>query len=709
MSNIKHLVDWKIELTGSYVHRTVRDLNRNPEWLNALPGLLPDFTSILQDILDLMRELGKETDLSYVSRPSIGEHEQNRDFHDWTALIDLNRDAWLALEASNAEDARDYANKWRALPYPLFKRLAFFSAANSSAILPEEIIDWLLMDGGQWLWSSETQREVMQLLKKVAATFSADQIRRLESAILQGPPRESDEEGFSDDEMLYRELEIATRLSKLESSIIGLSDMGRDILQSVRQKGYSVLSDDEQDEFAVWIYKDNELRQNQITPRERNDLMDWLQKNPQGDLWARDDWRQRCRDNFPTTATALMGLSRQNIWPVGRWNEALQAWSDEKSLRRSWRHIAKVLDRVPNNTLKELANSLSWWLTAQGKTFVGQEELFLALSNRLLSIASQTDETVDDSSTFPPDNFVSRVTEAVLAWWFRQELKDNKGLTDKIKPLFSELCNQDHVMYRSGRFYLAVHIISLFRVDRAWTLTHLIPFFDWEKSSVDAQAVWKGFLRAPRLYLPLLAEMKPYLLQTVRYHEKLGEHLNQYADFLAFSALEQNDIISTTEYRSAFYALPISALEHAADTLIRTLEESGDQRPEYWQSRTVPFFRNIWPKSREKYSNVIASSFATLCLVADEAFPDAINLFRNWLSPLTDVDTQLDLILQKDLCTKFPPQTLEYLGLILNDNVQWFMRNELRECLSRIEAADGSLSQQTNYIRLRELAENRGL
>ena len=68
--------------------------------------LLTGFTELLREALDLMRELGgadDRSDLSYVSQPSISEHDQNSSFRDWTALIELNRDAWQAAAAVSPE------------------------------------------------------------------------------------------------------------------------------------------------------------------------------------------------------------------------------------------------------------------------------------------------------------------------------------------------------------------------------------------------------------------------------------------------------------------------------------------------------------------------------------------------------------------------------------------------------------------------------
>lgn len=101
---IKDLVEWEIVLSTDHVHSSLRDLPRDDRWDAALPELLSDVSALLRDALDLMRELGSvedKSDLSYMHQPSISEHPQNRDFHDWTALIDLTRDAWLATVAQS--------------------------------------------------------------------------------------------------------------------------------------------------------------------------------------------------------------------------------------------------------------------------------------------------------------------------------------------------------------------------------------------------------------------------------------------------------------------------------------------------------------------------------------------------------------------------------------------------------------------------------
>jgi hypothetical protein len=188
---LNDLVEWEVVLSSDHVRSRFGDLSNNPQWPRSLPDLLSDFSALLRDTLDLMRELGgadDKSDLSYIHQPSVSEHRQNKHFREWTALIDLTRDAWLATEAQDPERARLAAEVWSQTPYPLFRRLAFFAAAQGKAISHRQALDWLLADDHWWLWSNETQREAMRLIVALAPNLSKTAMTELEQAILDGPP-----------------------------------------------------------------------------------------------------------------------------------------------------------------------------------------------------------------------------------------------------------------------------------------------------------------------------------------------------------------------------------------------------------------------------------------------------------------------------------------------------------------------------------------
>ena len=165
-------MEWEVVLSANHVHGDVGELAGSENWISALPTLLGEFTELLRDTLDLMREFGvaeDRSDLSYVSQPSIGEHAQNSSLRDWTVLIELNCDAWRAAAAVSPDRALLAAKAWSQAPYPLFRRLAFFAAAQPDIVPRSQGLGWLLADEEWWLWSVETQRETMRLLVALLA------------------------------------------------------------------------------------------------------------------------------------------------------------------------------------------------------------------------------------------------------------------------------------------------------------------------------------------------------------------------------------------------------------------------------------------------------------------------------------------------------------------------------------------------------------
>jgi hypothetical protein len=703
---IKDLAEWEVVLSTDHVHDGLRDLAKDERWNAALPDLLFDFSALLRDALDLMRELGgaeERSDRSYVHQPSISEHPQNRKFHDWTALIDLTRDAWLAMAAQSPEQAALVAESWWHTPYPLFRRLAFFAAAHGNIISRRRALDWLLADAHWWLWSVETEREVIRLLVALAPQLDVAMLRELEQAILTGPPPSKLKDSVDPERWTWIvDGKIWLRLAKIAEAGACLgtaSEARREALAAQYPKWK--FAPDQRDEFPYWMGDGDQWREFAATPRRRCELIKWLRQHPGTNHWQEDDWRQRCRDSFATTACALHALAKEGVWPTDRWREALQTWSEERLIKRSWRYVAPILVNAPDEVLETLAHAVSWWLQAIAKTFAHHEAHFFTLGRRILTQDHQDDVGAEDPVECAINHPVGHVMEALLRWWYRRSLEDGQGLPEELSPTFTEFCDTRTDKFRHGRVLLAAHVIALFRVDRDWTTQHLLPLFDWQRSEAEARAAWNGFLWSPRLYRPLMEALKPAFLDTARHHAALGEHGGQYAALLTFAALDPGDTFTIAELAAATRALPPSGLEDAAQALVRTLEGAGDQRAEYWANRVIPYLHAIWPKTRDKTSPVIAEHLGRLCVAAQDAFPEALALLRAWLQPLAHPDYLVHRLHEAGLCGRFPEQALDFLSLVIGDPAQW-PPGDLAGCLEAIRTGAAELENDSRFQQLQD-------
>lgn len=371
-TRIKQLVDWELALTADHVHSTLRDLTDEP-WKSALPNLLEDFQQLLRDALDLLRELGEaddQSDRSHWDLPSITPHWQNRGFRDWVSLIELLRDAWLAVCTNDSARTTRIAQSWFELPYPTFKRLALFAASQDGCIPPVQWVNWLLADDAWWLWSTDTGREVFRLLVLQGRHLAGAEQQRLVTAILAGPPREMYRDDLEEDQwqdLLARSVWL--HLAKLNTSgvVLGASAAAR-LAEISNAYPQWQLATNERDEFSHWMsgtgdpdYEDS--RNVDIAPRKRQELVQWLTKPiPERQPFYEDTWREVCRSRFFHSLFALSDLAQDGVWPAGRWREALQAWAEEGMVLRSWRYAAPLVQTMPDAVLQEIDHAVTWWV-----------------------------------------------------------------------------------------------------------------------------------------------------------------------------------------------------------------------------------------------------------------------------------------------------------------------------------------------------------
>lgn len=722
-TRIKELVDWELALASDHVHTALRDL-ADEHWTPALPLLLQDFQQLLSDAMDLLRELGEadeRSDRSHWDLPSIAPHWQNRGFRDWVSLIELLRDAWLAVRSQDCARATRIAQSWFDQPYPTFKRLAMFAAGQDACIASEQWVDWLLLGGAWWLWSVDTGREKFRLLVLQGRQLAGATQDRLEAAILAGPPREM----YRDDLEPDRWQGLVTRsvwlhLAKLNASGLALGSAAQKRLAELSSAHPEWhLAASESDEFSHWMSGTGdpdyeESRDIDIAPRKRHELVRWLTKpQPERRLFYEDTWPEVCRTRFFHSLFALCDLARDGVWPVQRWREALQTWSEEGIVRRSWRYAAPLVQTMPDTVIQEVAHGMAWWIEAASKSIDRHEGIFLDLCQRVLALPLETGtglrrngEPIERLVTEAINHPVGLVAKALINLWIKRNPSDNDLLPADVAPLLTQLCDVQVDRYRYGRVLLGSRLIAFFRVDRPWTEQYLLPLFKWNNRA-EAKGAWEGFLWSPRLYQPLLTAFKPQLLESANHYTDLGEHRQQFAAFLTYAALSLTEGYTAAEFRSAIGGLPQDGLEESAQALSQALEGAADQREDYWQNRVKPFWKEVWPKSRDLATPRISESLSRLIIAARGEFPAALAAVQDWLQPIEHPYYVVHLLHESGLCRRYPTDALRLLNAVIADQ-QWAPR-ELGQCLDAIGQVSPELEQDPQYQRLREYFRRRGM
>ena len=641
-------------------------------------------------------------DYSYINQPSISEHDQNKHYNDWTALIELTRDAWLETVKTKPSNAIQIAEHWWTINYPIFKRLVLFAAAHGKLFPAKQALDWLLEDSSKWLWSEETKRESIQLLIALSSRLEPKDMGKLSNAILKGiPERKHWDDIEPDRKKRIVDYSIWLRLSKLKSVNVNLDQAANAKLEELENEYPDWrLAYDERDEFASWSSSDNEFTKFLSAPREKEDLVEWLKKNPTHDFWQDDDWLEMCRKDFATTSAALLCLVEENIWPRDRWREAFQAWAEEKLLEPSWKKIASVIVNAPDDVLQHIVYSVSWWLRIQAKVFEGQKDSFFELCKRIIKLDFSANDDADKDPVFLAINHpIGHVAEALINWFYRQSPKDDGGLPEEIKEFLSEFTKPDNEQYYYARVILGANVINLFRVDSAWTTNNLLPLFDWHRFPNEAKNTWCGYLWTPRIYMPLLEALKTAFLETARHFQTIEKYGEQYVAVLTNVALMSDEAFQKNELATATSNLPEKGLQIVPKILSQALQGAGDKKPEYWDNRIIPYFRYIWPKATEIITASVSREFAFLCIAAGEQFEDAVERFNHLLQPNEQPSFLLHQLDSSGLATESPETTLKLLDKLIPDNPRW-LSGQLRSSLDAIKDSRPALETDRRYMRL---------
>jgi hypothetical protein len=130
--------DWcriKIELVGIEGKHDIKRLREgNTDWIGALAYCADDLTSLLKEAMDWLHEFdlaSPDRDDTHILYPSINTSNRNEHAQTWTQLIALSRDSYDALiSMGDSPAAGRLAQRWKSLPYPIFRRLALYAAAG---------------------------------------------------------------------------------------------------------------------------------------------------------------------------------------------------------------------------------------------------------------------------------------------------------------------------------------------------------------------------------------------------------------------------------------------------------------------------------------------------------------------------------------------------------------------------------------------------
>lgn len=689
------------------------------KWRIILPDLAESVQQSLLDSLKMLEELTPQTvnarrDLSIFCFPSISQHEQNRDRSARALLMHLLREAWESLHRQNPTAAICMAESWFGKPYPTFKRFALYAAAQDGVIAPARWVDWLRQDNGYWLWSSETRREVCRLLVQQGHSLGTVLREQLEEAILAGPPRDIFKEDMSEEKYQEYTQYLSWLLLKKLSRNSSLSLHVRSRLEQMEQEDPRLRREpDEQEEFPVWVGSPQDATSSPVAtsalPQTCDGIARWVKKN---DLFfsRREQWRQLCRERGQDCLQALQRLSIENIFPREFWWDAVQIWTEAISATAFHQELLDWLLLLPDNTLLQLAESCSWWLArcAEGNLLADLAS-FMKLCRRFLFLSDSENSIChsDDTSDIINQALNSQqgnAARALLHIWSNSGLKDNAGLVEPYRTLFTELCDRHEPLPIHAHVFLGRYVITLYRVDRSWTEEHLLPLFDWQQNKRDTSALWNGFLWTARFYPDLFSQLQSSFVACSGHYAELGTLGRQYVQLATLIAIEMIDDFPPEDFATIFSTLPVEALPASLHWLKNSIEQlEEDHRATYISDRIIPFFHAIWPKDRRCMTPEISEGLASLCLASPLAFSAIWEVCRHSIGPVSRLLSILFRLQQSGICRTSPRDALDFLEKVYGKG-EFFSHQLLGKCLAELTEAEPELRNTEKFHKLYSLS-----
>jgi len=702
---------WEICLRlGESPWQKLKEIKESTDWPKLAMGSLSEFTTCLQEALELMAELGEaswQSDLSYIARPSISDHPQNNNFRDWTVLIQICRDAWLSAATHAPALARSELVRWNLIKYPLFKRLVFHAATESPLVNLTEGLEFLLQENAWWLWSPETQRESLRLLIHLTDRLDGSQRGELCIVILEGPPRTMYSEDLQDEEWSgIVDQKVWLRLKIWEKTGSEMPCEAKDRLAKISGRFPQwQLSSDDQDQFPYRMESGSRgnFSTHTALPRQLEELVDALKTRPLDDHWYEDDWKDICQTAPDLALAAIRDLGENGIWNAGVWRVALQVFAESEIGLTSLSEIGPYLLHVPKDTFSNLRHAYAWWLKSLATQIpASSHQLWFQLLDKILEYAdTDVDSLAGEAVSAAINNPVGQATEAILDFWYQSEPAQGSGLPEPVKSRLTRLFKPQPKGYVHGRVIMARHLGSLYSGDPTWTTEMLLPYFNWTSNPAEAKGIWEGYLWVPRIHAELLDAFKSYFLATAHHYSDLGKHDSQYASLLTVVALELDQHFTKNELREAFNTLPKEGLAESAAMLARSLEGAADRSEAYWSNRVKPLIESIWPKSHEKRSSHESTALARICVHARSLFPDAVDFLMPFLIKTKNFNLPLSELAESGLATSYPLDALSLLIAIVDEDDPW-PAEDLKTCLDQISSTEPSITSDSGFRRLQE-------
>jgi hypothetical protein len=643
------------------------------------------FRENLELAISLEREITGDEYLHFqTSRADDGEPQLDDDSYGLTGPIIQFQKLVDRLAQLNPAAARAEIFAWPTADQHVFARLRIW-AASCQLVTPTEAADIFLGLPDIVFWGSQHQRDLLYALRDRWAELSQGARLALENRLRTGAyPWDSGVQGGVERAIAHDRLDRLHWLSRheivfgfdLEAEMAALKTAatewttrsGDDVAKSRAPVVRSIGTDESADPLLETPIP-NILAEAESAGR--LDFFEGVQRDPFRGLASRRPAR---------ALAALTHVGRCGEAPRRPWSDFLHAEGRATDSLRMIRTIAARLERLPIESLRDIAYPVAEWMLRIADRLYGDAEKILPrLWDRLIEALArsdhggrrQTDRSWADDALNAP---VGKLVDLLLKDPEIKNLPAGGGFPAHWTARADQLLRLPENWRRHALVMITPHLAWLFSVDSAWSEAQILQYAD--DLADDGDAFWEGFFWTGRMSRALFVRLKAGVAGHASQPLLRRGHSNVIAGLLlmgwdsAADADPPDRLISNVEFREIL----IHADDELRGQVIWTLG-SWSRPAGRWREQVLPFLTEVWPKQRALRTPGISTRLANFALASGDLLPTVVEAILARLVPVRG-ESLHGLALAGDAESHpariYPKATLDLLWAILaEDPRQW--------------------------------------
>jgi hypothetical protein len=693
---------------GGLIRQAINGSANHQQIRSDLADDLTDLLKRTMELFEMVQKADAKMDSSYSDQPSILPHAQNSAFRGWTQLIELLRDSWKQLAELDRNRGRSLVERWKAIPYPIFRRLCFYAMAESDLFSPQECLEYLLANDAWWLWSIYVYREQFRLLNSLWPKLSGEEVTRLTAAIVAGPPRAMFLEGI--EESRVRKLSdrsVWLLLAKVKAWRYDLPDAASSVLSNLsnRYPEWALIGGD-RDEFPIWtgesigeppVENEDEFlnapdpavvaRLSGLVSIERSDLRKW----------------QRVVVVQPERASKLLSdLAATGEWPNELWETLLNGFASAKLGANEWSLFIIAMLQAPDSLYEKLSREIAW-LLHDVASILPQEadhEFWRAWDRAMIpALQNEDTELTQDPIGRAINTSAGLLTQAALDRLSTGRPRTAADIANSQWDRLTGIAEGTTPQHALSRVLLASRLAWLYMLNPDWVEQHLVKYLRWD-GSAEVSAVWQGYLWQARVTPELWKAIKADFLLAFADKTKLRSFEEQIATLFGYLSIDRPDGFSTEEVQTALRSTDAQGRVAISRVVATHLQGAGDKSEAMWTTTIGPWLERNWPKDHALVDPMSARNLALAAAHSGGAFDNAVNLIAPFLTGCAGYSFVVDRLNETDLPEHNASGVLRLLEIV-DTNYMW-PDNKLRSLLTRLQGAHPPLANDPKFRRLDE-------